>query len=330
MKRFKIYGALLALAGLTAGTAFTGCKNGNLFGSLHKRGSGDALAQLSDGKAALARREFANAKAYFESVLAKEPRNSEALYGAATASFGTAGLDLGTLLANVVTLKNSAPSPVSGLGEAIQTGQIGAPGAINQEDLNSLSILKGLNLDNLSDGIDQIVCFLLKIRSGNADGKISPADISLLMSVGITCIIRGILRPLEVNVLDLRQTADGTGFDIVIIDGDKLKDLCADGTIQRSIQDLAGALQAVQTAVKELNANSSSTVGGIELDLRSAVNQFKQKFQQKFDETNSDGNPNNNIPSSCNQFVQSFNVNALTPPTQDPGDCLNKDTKPNH
>lgn len=330
MKRVQILGLSLALAAAAASTTFMGCKNGNLFGGFHKRGSGDPAGQLADAKAALSRREFSNAKAYFEAVLAKEPKNSEALFGAATASFGTAGLDLGTLLANVVNLKNSAPTPVSGLGEAIQVGQIAAPGAINQDDLNSLSILKGLNLNNLSGGIDQIVCFLLKIRSGNADGKISPQDISLLMSIGITCIIRGILRPLEQSVLDLRQTADGKGFDIVIIDASKLNALCADGTIQRSIQDLAGSLQAVQTAVKELNSTSGSTVGGIELDLKDAVTQFKTKFQEKVNELAATPSPSDDIPASCNQFVQSFNVNALTPPTQDPGDCLNKDTKPNH
>lgn len=317
---------LVGLAAALGSLAAAGCKNNNMFGGFHKRGSGDPAALLSDAKAALTNREFSNAKAYYEAVLAQEPKNSEALYGAATATMGTAGLDLGTLLANVVTAKNSgAPAATLGLQDVLQTASIGTASAITEDEINSLSILKGLDLDNLSGSIDQIVCFLLKIRSGNADGKISPKDISVLLSVGITCILRGILRPLEVNVIDLRQTADGKDYDVVIIDGAKLKDICDSGVLQNSVTDLAGALQSMQTAVLELNSTSGSTLGGLKQDLETAFNQFKKKIN---DEAAAQGLTTQ--IQSCLDFVNNFEVDKLQPPTKDPGDCLNKSNTPLH
>jgi hypothetical protein len=325
----KRYSAVVALIAMMSAIAFWGCKNGNMFGGFHKKGSGDTASLLSDAKAALSRREFNNAKAYYESIVAKEPRNSEALYGAATSSMGTAGLDLGTLLSNVITAKTAAPS--GALAENIQLATIGVgAGAIDPNTVNSLSILKGLDLNNLSGGIDQIVCFLLKIRSGNADGKISPEDISVLLSVGITCIIRGILRPLEQNLLDLRQTADGKDFTVVIIDGNKLGALCADGTVQNSIRDLAGALQSLVVAVNQLAAAPNSSIAGLKLDMKTAFQQFQTKFNTIANANNTDSNPNNNVPASCMSFVNSFDPDNLTPPTLDPGDCLNKSVKPIH
>lgn len=323
----KRHYALMTAAVLCGSLAFWGCKNGNLFGGFHEKGTGDPESLLSDAKTALANREYNNAKAYYEQILQTQPTNSEALYGAATATMGTAGLDLGTLLANVITAKSAAP----GLQQAIQYASFAPAGAgITQDEINSLSILKGVDLSNLSGSVDQIVCFLMKIRSGNADGKISPKDISVLMSVGITCIIRGILRPLEVGVIDLQQTADGKDYNVVILNANKLKDICSDNTLKNSLLDLAGALQSVQTAVQELKSQEGSTLSGLSLDMKDALSQFKTKVLAKLNEVNSDGDSTNNVPTECINFVQNFNIDNLTPPTADPGNCLDKSNKPLH
>jgi hypothetical protein len=317
----KGYAVAAAALFVSASFMMWGCKNGNLFGGFHKRGSGDATALLSDAKAALANREFHNAKAYYESVLAKDPKNSEALYGAATATMGTVGLDMGTLLANVITAKGT--SGAGALQREIQNATF-LPN-ITQEEIDRLSILKGLDLDNLSDGIDQIVCFLLKIRSGSADGKISPKDISVLLSVGITCILRSILRPLERNVIDLRQTADGKDFEIVIIDRNKLAEICSDGTLENSVRDMLGALQSFLTASSELKSKSGSTLGELSAELKKSVEAFKTKF-------NAEADAAGNVPQSCRDFVNNTinDLDNLQPPTRDPGDCLRKDTNPVH
>jgi hypothetical protein len=315
---------LAAAVAVAGALSFWGCKDGNLFGSFRNEGSGDTSTVLADASAALSRREFNNAKAFYESIVAKEPQNSEALYGAAVATMGTAGLDLGTLLSNVITAKNASSGAATTLQEALQLSAIGVR-AISQEDIDNNSILKGLDLNNLDRDIDQIVCFLLKIRSGNADGKISPKDISVLMSVGITCIIRGILRPLEENVIDLRQTSGGQDYEVKIINGAKLKDLCDSGVLQNSASDIAGSVQAIQTAVAELKPSSGSTIASLKPDLENALKSFQQKINA---EAAAQGLTSQ--IQSCLDFINGFDVNNLTPPTKNPGDCLNKSNKPLH
>ncbi|MGQ0644938.1 MAG: hypothetical protein ACT4O3_05555 [Elusimicrobiota bacterium] len=305
--------AVLA-AVLASSLAMTGCKDGNLFGGLTKKGSGNESSLAADARAALARREYHNAKAYYEAILAKNPRNSEALYGAATATMGTAGLDLGTLISNVIN-SNGAP----GLAPAFNAAKFGV--ALSHSGVNSNSILHDIELGKLGASIDQIVCFLLKIRAGFADGTISPEDISLLVSVGITCLIRAILRPLEEGVIDLRQTADGKDYEVFIIDPSKLSGICdnGNGILNSSAADFAGGLQAIDTAVKLLKQKDSSTLGQIRLDIRSAFESFQQKM-----------NAEPSLPPACKEFINSFKVDSLAPPTQDPGDCLNKNVEPKH
>src|SRR5262245_26890074 len=104
----KKYGAFTAVALLAGSLAFWGCKNGNLFGGFHSKGSGDLADLLSDARSALAQRQFNNAKAYYDAILGKDGNNSEALYGDATATMGNAGLDLGVLLSHI--LHHSAPA----------------------------------------------------------------------------------------------------------------------------------------------------------------------------------------------------------------------------
>jgi hypothetical protein len=314
-----------ALAAVLASSlAMTGCKDGNLFGGLTKKGSGNESSLAADARAALARREYHNAKAYYEAILAKNPRNSEALYGAATATMGTAGLDLGTLLSNVIN-SNGAP----GLAPAFNAAKFGV--ALSHSGVDSKSILHDIELGKLDASIDQIVCFLLKIRAGFADGTISPEDISLLVSVGITCLIRAILRPLEAGVIDLRQTPDGKDYIVKVIDANKLNQVCG-SILDSSAADFAGGLQAIDTAVKLLKQNDSSTLNQIKLDIRNAFIAFKDRLHETANQNNSDGDPSNNVPSSCLTAVDSLvsSIDSLAPPTQDPGDCLNKNVEPKH
>jgi hypothetical protein len=302
-----------ALAAVLASSlAMTGCKDGNLFGGLTKKGSGNESSLAADARAALARREYHNAKAYYEAILAKNPRNSEALYGAATATMGTAGLDLGTLISNVI---NSSGAP--GLAPALNAAKMGV--ALSHSGVDSKSILHDIELGKLDASIDQIVCFLLKIRAGFADGTISPEDISLLVSVGITCLIRAILRPLEAGVIDLQQTPDGKDYIVKIIDSGKLSEICSNGILDSSAADFAGGLQAIDTAVKLLKQKDSSTLAQIRLDIRNAFISFQQKM-----------NAEPGVSPDCKNIINSFDPDALAPPTQDPGDCLNKNVEPKH
>src|ERR1041385_5662970 len=85
---------LLVLMGLG------GCENGNLFGRLHDRGDSGSIRSLSsDARNALRDKDYSQALALYERILAQDSDNAEALYGAAAAAIGSSGLNFGQLLA---------------------------------------------------------------------------------------------------------------------------------------------------------------------------------------------------------------------------------------
>ena len=82
--------------------ALTSCQNGNLFGKRNSRGSsGDPAVLLADAGIALRERNFLNALGLYETVLAGDPDNAQALYGAAAAAVGSSGINLAKLLSNL-------------------------------------------------------------------------------------------------------------------------------------------------------------------------------------------------------------------------------------
>ena len=100
MKRFNEMGQVLRLFLVVGLIGLTGCQNGNLLGKLHDSGdSSNTETLLSDGNVALDNGDYAAALGYFQRVLDNDSDNSLALYGAATASAGLSGLNLGQLLA---------------------------------------------------------------------------------------------------------------------------------------------------------------------------------------------------------------------------------------
>jgi hypothetical protein len=299
---------VLAAMAFAATVALAGCKNGNLFGGLRKEGTGDAPTLLADGKAALSRKQYHNAQTYFEAVLAKEPGNSEALWGAAAASMGVAGLDFGTLLSNVITTKASAPSPLTQALRAASTGGAGAPSAD--------SILDALNLAGLRSQINKIICHLLKIRVGGTDGVIPRDDVPMLVSLTISRTLRAVLRTVDSGIIDVQTSGDDTDFEVEILDENKIKDVCAPGqTLEKALDDLAGAVESLQAAVLKVNPDSGSTLSEIRNDIQNAFNELKQ------DVKNISG-----LPQACTDLINSskYDVNNLSAPTQDPGNCLSQ------
>ncbi|MBI4396344.1 MAG: hypothetical protein HY548_04555 [Elusimicrobia bacterium] len=302
--------ALVAALVLVGGLALWGCKNNNLFGTFHEKGTGDSAALLSDAKSALAKREFNNAKAYYESLISKEPRNSEALYGAATATMGTAGLDLGTLLSNVITSKQSAPA-ARGIPGVIEYASIGALGTASSVDSNS--ILNSLNLSALRGNINKIVCYLLKIRTGSGDGVIPHDNVNVMISLSITRALRAALRMVDSGLVDLRKTSNGKNFDVVVTGTvATLNNACVDGgAMELAADDFIGAVESFTSAFNKVNPGDGSTIKEMKEDLKNAFAELKS-------ELNTAGATN------CVTLLSKakYDTTNLTPPTQDPGDCL--------
>lgn len=303
----KFYG--LALALLAGSMALWGCKNNNLFGGMRKEGSGNTATVMSDAQAALANKEFNNALAYFEKVLAKDPNNAEALYGAAAASFGSAGLDLGQLLANIVnTQQNAAPS--GSLSDALMSARVAA-GASVSVDANS--ILYNLNLEGMRNNLNKTICYLLRIRTGRSDGAIARDKINILVALTVTTTLRTVLRAIDKGLLDIRKSDNGKDFSVTVTaDNATLSAACSDGTMAKILDDFSIALQSLQEAVVKISPESGSTVDEMKADLQSAFNEMKADVLA--------------IAPSCSNPLDNYNVSNLSAPTSDPGDCLSMGT----
>ncbi|HOW27893.1 MAG TPA: hypothetical protein PK876_05280 [Elusimicrobiota bacterium] len=280
----------------------TGCgKNGNIFGGMHEKGSStDSASLMSDARTALINKEFANAKAYYEQLVAKEPRNSEALYGAAVSNMGSAGLDLGTLVSNIVASNNAAPA-ARALADELRSASLGVPGAVTTD---ARSLLNGLDTVRLDAALDRVICFLTKIRIGATDGRIKMNDVDMLINLGVCHLLRAIIRPQTAGLVDIRTTADGQGYDVVITKSGSLDSYR--GTIDMAATDLLAAFQCIKEATRELNATTGDTIADMQTDFNKAFNDFQ---------TQVNGQLTNDL---------AYNANTYNAFTSDPGDCLTK------
>jgi len=308
----KKYTAVAAVAALLASLALWGCKNGNMFGGFHKKGSGDAASLMSDARSALANREFNNAKAYYEAILAQQPTNSVALYGAAVATMGTAGLDLGTLLSNVVASKGA---PASGsLAQLIDSAAIGAPGAAT---VDPRSVLNNLNLTALRLHINTIICYLSRIRAGRGDGVIPRDDVSTCLSLTISRTLRAVLRTTDptVGVADIRKSANGKDLEVVITaSGATINDYCGGTsgkgkTMEATLDDLAGAVEALGAAFNKVNPGVDATLTEIKADINKAFTDFKTDVKAQ------------GVNAACAGLLDSAKYDVLNLPVPTTDDC---------
>lgn len=202
MKRHAFWTAI----GLFGLVGLFGCQNENLFGSLHKEGSGDARSLIADGNAALADLNFPAAEDYFNRALAQEPRSAEALYGAAVAAMGRSGLNLGQLLSNLMT--SNPGSSATALRSAVMTAAPGAPAD---------SILFGLSIPDLHNALKAAIPLLERIRLGLSDGTIPADNPNMLINLGLCRILHAATWANIKGVFDI-EVSD-SNFDVVLSGG---------------------------------------------------------------------------------------------------------------
>ncbi len=231
----------------------SGCKNNNLFGDLHKEGSGDSQSLVADGQAALGKSEFAKADEYFSQALAKDPSNSDALYGQAAAQMGLSGLSLGQLISNLTQGNAGLGSPA--LRGAIQQASHGAAGA-------GLSLLYGIDVAKLDDSLKVIIPNLEKIHMGLSDGKIPSDNPSLLINLGLARLLKGVAAPLRRNVVDVVES--GGNYQVVETAG-ALPGECE--VVVNAVYNVAWGFQNLSDAALKLNLVSGSTLSDIKNDV---------------------------------------------------------------
>jgi len=292
----------LRLVLVTMMLIMTGCENGNLFGKLNKDGGSGTVDSLNlDGENALRNKDYSRAIAFYEAALSKQPNNAEALFGAASASIGSSGFNLGILMANLTnqlgaSSVNTLSDLIASSRETLSVRQVGGTDGL----------LDGIPLDALNSVIDLAICRLRKIISGQATPEIPRDSINLFVNTGILCLLRLILRPLREQWLDIENT--GGDYDIVV-DQTVATDFCNptnpnaaanSSFLQQMAQDAAGAYALFNAAVNKLNLTpgQSNSLDKIRGEIETAARKVLTR------------DASNGLPGDCIDLLEASGITA--------------------
>lgn len=290
----------------------TGCENGNLFGKLaDSKDSSDPKVLISQAENLLREGNYGAALSLYEKALSKDSDNAEALYGAAAAAVGSAGLNIAALIANLTRQSGSSVN-ISSFADLVQQSRIGTSATTAP---NPNSILANVDIVALDNVIDTVLCRLQRIVSGASDGSIPPNNIDVLLNFGSLCAIRGILRPIRANLFDI--TNDAGTYNLVKIDNTVFNNICT--TEPELVQQFAGDIVATwhlfNRAVQVLNLGSNQTISKLRDDIANAADLFLNP-----------ANTGTVLPSACltalsnagityTTFTNSSATNVFDPPT---------------
>jgi len=262
MKHSKWSGGILS-AVILGFFSLTGCQDGNLFGRLHDRGdSGSISSLLSDAGSALRDRNYTQALAIYEQILAQDSDNAQALMGAAAAQLGTTGLSLGQVIANVLNQTSGAGSSSSNLRELVRSA--GSGGHSQAVDPNSL--LSGIDLPALNAVIDTVICRLQKIASGATDGSIASNDVDTLVNLAVMFALRAALDAQTNGLIDITNSNGTWGF----AQGSAYGTFCNpsnDAAVVSIATDLAGAYAALDRVANLLNLSGNQIIVQLRADI---------------------------------------------------------------
>lgn len=255
----------------------TGCKDGNLFGKLHKSGdSGDVRSLNSDAQAAYRSQDYSRSLDLYNRALNVDPNNSQALLGASSAAIASSGLDLATLLTNVIS-QTSASSSIAGIADVISRSHISG-GVSAQGDL-----LAGINKTVLDSVLTLAICRLQKIAAGAADGSISPNDLDLLVNFGVLCLLRAVTKAELKSLLAVNNNSGNftitSSLTTGICNGSTL--ISGFSTVQEQkdylvniAKDVAGAYAIYAKALNNSSLGNNSVIGRLKADLATVNNEL--------------------------------------------------------
>ena len=198
MKKMAVSSPLLVVFAMLL--AVSGCGKNNIFAWAHQAGSSTDVNSLeSDASSALTNKDYSAAKEYYLKILASDPNNSMAIYGYSTATLAQAGLDVGSLVANLISQSGSAPQR---LAPAIA---FAASSSSSGENLLPESIRARIAI--LKPAVDDVIPRLAKIVKGQADGKIPKDNPDVNLNLGLCLVIRAAMTLDSLVVFDTNYKA---------------------------------------------------------------------------------------------------------------------------
>ncbi len=268
--------------------SLTACGGFNLFGWVHKKGSSsDKDVLIADGEVALNKKDYNDAKTYFEKVLDQDPDNSVALYGYARATLGASGLGLADIISAVIQQASTGSgAPVLSQSD-FKNLFVSAQYASELDDLLPAT----LNLELLYSTAKEVIPKLKTIADGDGDGIIPADDVDVNVNLAILLAIRAACGLLDTDGDGL---PGGTG-DLVEVYSDYSIELPTQADldalteaqvstmrdqVQYALWDIVGggtspydkgALDYMLVAINKIGAGSDSALG----DLKDNIDGFE-------------------------------------------------------
>lgn len=240
-----------------------GCGKNNIFSSAHNSGSSSSSAAMSsDAYAALQNKDYTKAAEYYNKVLAGDPNNSQAIYGFAVATLGEQGLDIATLITNLVKNQSSAPAK---LAPSLASLVLASPGT---NILPSAIIAKAMTIKT---AIDRILdaSKLPKIAKGQADGTIKPDDADVNINIAFCLVLRAALRLNDIIEFD-------TDYNATIKPGVTQSQLNA--VALDSAKDISSAYYHIKIVADKISKSDPSNKTNL-TDLNTNVKQMFDKLK---------------------------------------------------
>ncbi len=269
MKGLIKHAATIRVVMAAAMLGLTGCQNGNLFGKLHSSGSsGNTETLFADGDQALRNQDYSSALTLYERILDGDPRNSRAMYGAAAASAGVSGLNLGQILANVFNHDGSLNTSSLSLGEAITSNVVGVGSSASATLTNS--IVSGILEAVRAQSFQHILTWIHDLSTGASDGVIAADDVGMLIdgTICYLCYAAGDL--ISQGIADIVND-NGT---MKVVSATTAHAYCSDSANSTKIiqtgQEIAFAYFLINNASKK---SSSSLIARFRDDIYKVVNE---------------------------------------------------------
>lgn len=243
----------------------TACSKGNIFSWTHSSGSGSNVQSLtSDAYTALRDKDYGKALEYFSKILESDPNNAEAIYGYSVAQLAESGLDISTIVSNLVSSGGNNSSSISGLATAISR-------VSGSSGLSSTNILPGTilaNLEKIKSAVNKVLedKYLIKIARGKADGKIAPDNPDLNLNLAFCFILRSAM-----NLNDkIKFTSD---YEV------EVEDASDQIAINDAAKDIVRAYHRLLAVISKLNlSGSDAIITRIRDDVKKLFDDYKAKL----------------------------------------------------
>jgi len=243
--------------------SLSSCGTSNIFSWARSAGSGSSIdSVMSDGYAALGEKNYTKAIEYYGKVLDTDPNNSEAIYGWSAAKLGNSGLDVATIIANMVRQQGSntihlSPAIYSAVKEAQSSSNNLLPATIIA------------NINKYKDTINEVLAAnkLPKIIHATADGKIAFDNPDVNINASFCLILRAAMSLNDYVTIsdDYSITTNNTANAPYAVK-------------EAALQDVASAYNLFLRAMKKLNYTDDTSIGQMKKDAEKLFNDLKSSL----------------------------------------------------